>query len=130
MIKLVFAGYCENCEFADVHVEPVRVRLDGEPPWVASCRHERACERTLSLQAAAKKKTAYDPDEGIENLELSVRSYNCLSRANITTLGALANTDMETLTKVRNLGRRSVEEVITRAREHGIEIKYKQEETT
>ena len=128
MIELVFTGRCEDCEFADVHVDPVY--FNGALKWVASCGHEHACERMLSLQAVAKKKTAYDPDEGIESLELSVRSYNCLSRANITTLGALANTDMETLTKVRNLGRRSVEEVITRAREHGIEIKYKQEETT
>lgn len=61
-------------------------------------------------------------DVGIEDLELSVRSYNCLKRAGINTIGDLRGTTRERLMKVRNLGRKSMEEVITMAKEWGIEI--------
>lgn len=47
----------------------------------------------------------------IEDLELSVRSYNCLKRAGVTTLGQLRSMSDEELMKVRNLGRKSMEEV-------------------
>ena len=47
----------------------------------------------------------------IEELDLSVRSFNCLKRANINTVEALANKHEEALIKVRNLGRKSLEEV-------------------
>ena len=48
----------------------------------------------------------------IEELDLSVRSYNCLKRAGINTVEDLANRTEEDMVKVRNLGRKSLEEVI------------------
>ena len=48
----------------------------------------------------------------IEELDLSVRSFNCLKRAGINTVGDLMNTTEEEMMKVRNLGRKSLEEVI------------------
>ena len=51
-----------------------------------------------------------DPDD-IDNLNLSVRTYNCLRRAGITTISALKETTEEELTKVRNLGKKSLEEI-------------------
>ncbi len=48
----------------------------------------------------------------IEELDLSVRSYNCLKRAGINTVEDLANKTEEDMMKVRNLGRKSLEEVI------------------
>ncbi len=48
----------------------------------------------------------------IEELDLSVRSFNCLKRAGINTVGDLMNTTEEDMMKVRNLGRKSLEEVI------------------
>jgi DNA-directed RNA polymerase subunit alpha len=47
----------------------------------------------------------------IEELDLSVRSYNCLKRASINTVEELINKTEEDMMKVRNLGRKSLEEV-------------------
>ncbi len=47
----------------------------------------------------------------IEDLDLSVRSYNCLKRAGINTVEELVQRDEEEMMKVRNLGRKSLEEV-------------------
>ena len=47
----------------------------------------------------------------IEELDLSVRSYNCLKRASINTVQALTNKSESDMMKVRNLGRKSLEEV-------------------
>jgi DNA-directed RNA polymerase subunit alpha len=47
----------------------------------------------------------------IEDLDLSVRSYNCLKRAGINTVAELAQKSEEDMMKVRNLGRKSLEEV-------------------
>ena len=47
----------------------------------------------------------------IEELELSVRSYNCLKRAGIATVEDLANKSQEDMMKVRNLGKKSLDEV-------------------
>lgn len=50
-------------------------------------------------------------DKPIEDLELSVRSYNCLKRAGISTIGELTNKSEEEMMKVRNLGKKSLKEV-------------------
>ncbi|MBQ3210350.1 MAG: DNA-directed RNA polymerase subunit alpha, partial [Oscillospiraceae bacterium] len=47
----------------------------------------------------------------IEELDLSVRSFNCLKRANINTVEDLVSKTQEEMIKVRNLGRKSLEEV-------------------
>lgn len=59
----------------------------------------------------------------IDEMELSVRSYNCLCRANIRYVKDLEGMTIEKLAKVRNLGRKSMNEVIAKAAEWGIEIK-------
>lgn len=48
----------------------------------------------------------------IDELDLSVRTYNCLRRAGISTVEDLCNITVEDMYKVRNLGRKSLEEVI------------------
>ena len=50
----------------------------------------------------------------IDELELSVRSYNCLKRAGINTVEELTNRTSEDMMKVRNLGRKSLEEVLAK----------------
>jgi DNA-directed RNA polymerase subunit alpha len=50
-------------------------------------------------------------DMTIEELDLSVRSYNCLKRAGINTVGELINKTEDDMMKVRNLGKKSLEEV-------------------
>ena len=59
----------------------------------------------------------------IDEMELSVRSWNCLCRANIRYVKDLEGMTIEKLAKVRNLGRKSMNEVIAKAAEWGIEIK-------
>lgn len=58
----------------------------------------------------------------IDELELSVRSYNCLKRAGINTVEELTNRTSEDMMKVRNLGRKSLEEVLAKLRELGLEL--------
>lgn len=58
----------------------------------------------------------------IDELELSVRSYNCLKRAGINTVEELTNRTSEDMMKVRNLGRKSLEEVLGKLKELGLEL--------
>lgn len=58
----------------------------------------------------------------IDELELSVRSYNCLKRAGINTVEELTNRTSDDMMKVRNLGRKSLEEVLAKLKELGLEL--------
>ena len=58
----------------------------------------------------------------IDELELSVRSYNCLKRAGINTVEELTNRTPEDMMKVRNLGRKSLEEVLAKLDELGLAL--------
>lgn len=59
----------------------------------------------------------------IEELDLSVRSYNCLKRAGINTVEDLACNTEEEMMKVRNLGKKSLEEVLNKIAELGLSLK-------
>ena len=61
-------------------------------------------------------------DMSIDELELSVRSYNCLKRAGINTVAELCNRTSEDMMKVRNLGRKSLEEVLAKLKELGLQL--------
>ncbi|MDD6436217.1 MAG: DNA-directed RNA polymerase subunit alpha [Clostridiales bacterium] len=63
----------------------------------------------------------------IDELELSVRSYNCLKRAGINTVEELTNKTAEDMMKVRNLGRKSLEEVLAKLEELHLELKSSEE---
>ena len=58
----------------------------------------------------------------IDELELSVRSYNCLKRAGINTVEELTNKTPEDMMKVRNLGRKSLDEVLAKLKELGLQL--------
>ena len=63
----------------------------------------------------------------IEELDLSVRSYNCLKRAGINTVEDLINKSEEDMMKVRNLGRKSLEEVINKLNGLGLFLKKEED---
>ncbi len=63
----------------------------------------------------------------IEELDLSVRSFNCLKRAGIDTVEDLINRSEEDMIKVRNLGRKSLEEVIQKLASLGLALKKDEE---
>jgi DNA-directed RNA polymerase subunit alpha len=58
----------------------------------------------------------------IEDLDFSVRTYNCLKRAGINTIGDLVARSEEDMMKVRNLGKKSLEEVIQKLEEMGLSL--------
>ena len=62
-------------------------------------------------------------DMTIEDLDLSVRSFNCLKRAGINTVEDLTNKTEEDMMKVRNLGRKSLEEVIAKLDSFGFSLR-------
>lgn len=63
----------------------------------------------------------------IDELELSVRSYNCLKRAGINTVEELTNKTSEDMMKVRNLGRKSLDEVLAKLKELGLQLNPSEE---
>ena len=63
----------------------------------------------------------------VEELDLSVRSYNCLKRAGINTVQELAGKSMDDMMKVRNLGKKSLEEVERKLKELGLSLKLSDE---
>jgi len=63
----------------------------------------------------------------IEELELSVRSYNCLKRAGINSVQELAGKSEEDMMKVRNLGKKSLEEVQQKLQELSLDLKTGEE---
>jgi DNA-directed RNA polymerase subunit alpha len=66
-------------------------------------------------------------DTAIEDLDFSVRTYNCLKRAGINTIGDLAARTEDDMMKVRNLGKKSLEEVIQKLEELGMSLASKEE---
>jgi len=63
----------------------------------------------------------------IEDMDLSVRSYNCLKRANINTVEDLTKKSREDMLKVRNLGLKSLDEVIKKLDSYGLSLKNEEE---
>ena len=84
----------------------------------------------LSENARTTEVMAVTPEPGekqvttmtIDELELSVRSYNCLKRAGINTVAELCSKTPDEMMKVRNLGRKSLEEVLEKLNELGLKL--------
>ena len=63
----------------------------------------------------------------IEELEFSVRSYNCLKRAGINVVADIVSKTEQDMIKVRNLGKKSLDEVISKVKDLGLEFKNKED---
>jgi len=83
---------------------------------------ENAREATIMTEKEESRKEKV-LELSIEEMDLSVRSYNCLKRAGINTVDDLANRTEEDMMKVRNLGRKSLEEVLKRLADFGLTLK-------
>ena len=79
----------------------------------------RSAEIMIEKEDDEKEKAL---EMSIDELELSVRSYNCLKRAGINTVEELTNKTSEDMMKVRNLGRKSLEEVLAKLKEIGLQL--------
>ncbi len=90
--------------------------LSGIPKLVAQPQVEEAQEETKA------------PNITIEDLELSVRAFNCLKRANIGSISELLNKSENDLLNIKNFGKKSADEVIERLRAFGLDLKPNPEE--
>ena len=80
----------------------------------------RNAEIMVEREAVKKEKVL---EMTIEELDMSVRSFNCLKRAGIDTVEDLTNRTEEDMIKVRNLGKKSLEEVIQKLHSLGLTLK-------
>ena len=87
--------------------------------------------QTMSVGSTVVEKTEAVKDKimemTIEELDLSVRSFNCLKRANINTVEDLVSKTQDEMIKVRNLGRKSLEEVIQKLAMMGLSLSSDEE---
>ena len=79
----------------------------------------KSAEVMVEKEANEKEKVL---EMNIDELELSVRSFNCLKRAGINTVEELTSKTPEDMMKVRNLGRKSLEEVLNKLKELGLSL--------
>ncbi|MBR6315652.1 MAG: DNA-directed RNA polymerase subunit alpha [Lachnospiraceae bacterium] len=84
----------------------------------------KAAEVMIEKEDDEKEKVL---EMSIDELELSVRSYNCLKRAGINTVQELTDRTQDDMMKVRNLGRKSLEEVLAKLKELGLELRAGEE---
>ena len=68
-----------------------------------------------------------DTGTSIDILDLSTRTYNCIRRSGIKTVEELSTMTFDDLIKIRNFGRHSLEELLIKARDHGITFHWKEE---
>ena len=84
----------------------------------------RGIETMVERQETIKEKVL---EMTIEELDLSVRSFNCLKRAGIDNVEDLINRTEEDMIKVKNLGKKSLEEVIAKLASLGLELRKEEE---
>ena len=87
-------------------------------------------DETFSTEILAAKEdngSAKALEMTIEELDLSVRAFNCLKRAGVNTVGDLVNKSPEEMMKVRNLGKKSLEEVIAKLQSLGFDLSREEE---
>ena len=84
----------------------------------------RNAEIMVEREAVKKEKVL---EMTIEELDMSVRSFNCLKRAGIDTVEDLTNRTEEDMIKVRNLGKKSLEEVIQKLHSLGLDLRKEEE---
>lgn len=85
--------------------------------------NEIIAEQTYTYQVEEKVSNK-KLEKKVEELDLSVRSYNCLKRAGIHTVGELTQKTEEEMMRVRNLGRKSLKEVVQKLHEIGLDLKH------
>ena len=87
-------------------------------------------DETFSTEILEKKEDSSKEkalEMTIEELDLSVRAFNCLKRAGVNTVGDLVNKSPEEMMKIRNLGKKSLEEVIAKLQSLGFDLSREEE---
>lgn len=102
-------------------------KLQSEHEWLKKAFESITAQKAEPSTVTAMVEQAAVLDTPLENLDLSVRSYNCLRRAGKSTLGDLSKMTEDEMKRVRNLGARSLMEVVAKLKEHGFELKVEEE---
>ena len=76
----------------------------------------------LDEEVVVEEEVIEEPEMTIEDLELSVRAYNCLKRASINSLGELLKKSEHDLLSIKNFGKKSSDEVIEKLKEFGMSL--------
>ena len=84
---------------------------------------ERSAKDTVTMIEKTEDSKTKALETSIDDLDFSVRAYNCLKRANIHTLQDLVNKDESEIMKIRNLGKKSLKEVLDKIKEMGLDLK-------
>ncbi len=79
------------------------------------------------LREQPEDKTLGNLHKSIEDMDLSVRSYNCLKRAGIHTVEDLTQKTMDDMLKVRNLGKKSLDEITLKLHSYGLSFKEQED---
>ena len=87
---------------------------------------ENMSEKAILVEPQADSKVKV-LEMSVEDLDLSVRSYNCLKRANIHTVDDLTRRTEDDMLKVRNLGKKSLEEVVKKLEDLGLGLKMQED---
>lgn len=95
----------------EFYLDEYAFELDGDEDEIFD-DYQKNMSETKNTSSAENDMTS------IEELDLSVRSYNCLRRAGVHTLGQLRSMTYEDLSKVRNLGKKSVDEIMAKIEEY------------
>lgn len=89
-------------------------------------------ERIRQIEASALRRTALSKrfkedgpitvESDIERLDLSIRAYNCLRKSDINTIGNIIKSGLSNLLKIKNLGRKSIQEIRNEMRRCGFRV--------
>ena len=99
--------------------------IEDHIPLFANLSDKIACMDILVSRPEDRQQKVLEMS--IEDMDLSVRSYNCLKRAGIHTVEDLTKRSEEDMLKVRNLGRKSLDEVIAKLKGYGLDLKSSEE---
>ena len=95
--------------------------MDIENRLIELCKLNEAKADEVIHDVKLREKYKGEP---IENCDFSVRTYNCLKRRGVDSLSKLSRLSYDEITKIRNLGRKSVEEIIYKLREYGYDVEH------
>ena len=111
-VELLWRGWTDGTTSAQEALSlSARVLTEHLNLFVNLCDEAAETEIMVENDEKGKEKAL---EMTIEELDLSVRSFNCLKRAGINTVGDLVNKSEDDMMKVRNLGRKSLEEVMAK----------------
>lgn len=97
----------------------------GIAKYISDLQKELEEAKSLNLRLKEKlgiKEPTYVPAIPIEDMDFSVRTYNCLKRAGLDNLSIIADCSMEDIMRIRNLGKKSYDELIAKLKEYNIEL--------